>query len=264
MSNLQEKDLKHFLSIAVEASQEAGQYLREKWNTNIDIEMKGEINPVTEADKNSERMIIEKLTKHFPDHDILAEEGSSERKDSVFKWVIDPLDGTVNFAHNYPLFCTSIALECEGKIVLGVVYDPLRNELFHAYQNGGAYLNEKQIQVSQNKTLIQSLVATGFSYNFKQNKEQALGYFEKAILHAQGIRRDGVAAIDLCYVACGRYDAFFELNLFPWDVAAGLILIEEAGGRVSRFDDSNYTIYDKEILATNSHIHQEFSQILIK
>lgn len=263
MTNLTENELSRYLAVGVEAARKAGTYSKSKWGTHLDIEYKGEINLVTEVDKNSEKMIVETLRAAFPDHDILGEEGMSERKDSPFKWVIDPLDGTTNFAHGYPLYCVSIALEHDGHIVAGVVYDPLRDELFSAFKGGGAFLNDRRVHVSRADTVIKSLIATGFSYNFKQAKDVTLEHFRNVILRAQGIRRDGVAAIDLCYVACGRYDGFFELNLFPWDMAAGLLFVLEAGGSVTRFDGSPFTIYDKDILATNGTIHDEMVSILM-
>lgn len=254
--------LKLFLAAATQAAKAAGAFSRSRFGTKLNIEMKGEINPVTEVDKESERMIVEILRGKFPEHDILGEEGQGQRKNSSYKWIIDPLDGTVNYSHGYPLFAVSIALECAGKIIVGVVYDPLRDELFTAIEGGGAHLNGKPIHVAPTKKLIQAMIGTGFSYTFKQNKDKSLDHFENVITRAQAVRRDGVAAIDLCYVACGRFDGFWELNLFPWDVAAGVLIISEAGGQVTRFDGAPFSVYDKEILASNGTVHSEMTAAL--
>lgn len=254
--------LENFLAVAMEAARTAGAYSKSKWGTNLSVEYKGEINLVTEVDKNSEKIIVDILQKNFPDHDILGEEGQGERRDSPYRWIIDPLDGTTNFAHGYPLYAVSIALEHDDVIVVGVVYDPLRDEMFAAIRGQGAFCNDKKVQVSKTDTLIRAMVGTGFSYIFKENPAESLDQFRDVILKVQGIRRDGVAAIDLCYVACGRYDGFWELNLFPWDMAAGLVILEEAGGCVTRFDGTKFSVYDKEVLATNGRIHTEFSGVL--
>lgn len=257
-----ESELARFLTVGIEAAKKAGTYSKSKWGSHLDIEYKGEINLVTEVDKNSEKMIVDTLRAAFPDHDILGEEGMSERKDSPFKWVIDPLDGTTNFAHGYPLYCVSIALECAGEILIGIVYEPLRDEMFTAVKGQGAHLNGKALRVSKAGEVLKALVSTGFAYNIRQAKDASLEHFKNVILRAQGVRRDGVAAIDLCYVAAGRYDGFWELNLFPWDMAAGLLMVTEAGGNVTRFDGTPFTIYDKEILATNGLLHDEMVAIL--
>lgn len=250
-------DLNVFLDAAVNAAKAAGLYSKGRFGTKLSVEMKGEINPVTEVDKESERLIVERLRAQFPDHDLLGEEGQGQRKDSPYKWIIDPLDGTVNYSHGYPLYAVSIALEFSGEIVVGAVYDPLRDETFTAVKGGGAALNARPIRVSPTEKLIQAMIGTGFSYTFKQNKDKSLEHFQNVITKAQAVRRDGVAAIDLCYVACGRFDGFWELNLFPWDVAAGVLIIKEAGGKVTRFDGTPFSVYDKEILATNGALHCE-------
>jgi myo-inositol-1(or 4)-monophosphatase len=256
------KDLQTFLLAATEAAKTAGAYSRSRFGTRLDVEMKGEINPVTEVDKESERLIAESLRRRFPDHDILGEEGQGQRKDSPYKWIIDPLDGTVNYSHGYPLYAVSIALEFEGSIIAGAVYDPLHEEMFSAVKGGGAFLNGNPIRVSGVEKLIQAMIGTGFSYTFKQNKDKSLEHFQNIIMRAQAVRRDGVAAIDLCYVACGRFDGFWELNLFPWDVAAGVLIITEAHGKVSRFDGTPFSVYDKEILVTNGIVHAEMISAL--
>lgn len=246
-----------FMQVAIPAAKEAGQLQRERVSGPLQVEFKGEINPVTEVDKLSESLIIKRIESVFPDHDILAEEGSGVRKDSPFKWIIDPLDGTVNFSHGYPCFAPSIALEFEGRIIGGVVYDPMRDELFEGFLGEGSFLNKKRIQVSECKDLKRSLISTGFAYNVKQTLDRDMQFFTRAIMNAQGVRRDGVAAIDVCYVACGRYDGFYEANLWPWDTAAGLIIAQEAGAKVSQYNGEAYTVYEKEIVIANPHLHGE-------
>lgn len=253
-----------FLEVAVRAAKQAGEHILSKWGTGVSFELKGEINLVTEVDKKAEQIILKNLESAFPDHDIMTEEGQAQRKDSEFKWIIDPLDGTTNFAHSYPLFAVSIALEHKGEIILGVVYDPLREELFTAIQGKGAFLNGKSIHVSAVSELGRALLGTGFAYNVRETKENNLREFGNMLMHAQGVRRDGVAAIDLCYVACGRYDGFWELNLFPWDVAAGTLMIREAGGRVSNYSGKKFSVYEKEILATNGRFHDEMLAVITK
>lgn len=252
------------MDVATQAARQAGEYICSKWGTGVAFELKGDINLVTEVDKHAEKIIVEHILSVFPDHDIMGEEGQAARKNSEYKWIIDPLDGTTNFAHSYPLFAVSIALEHKGEIVVGVVYDPLRRELFSASRGNGAFLNGNPIRVSAVKTLGSALVGTGFAYNVRETKDNNLREFANMIMHAQGVRRDGVAAIDLCYVACGRYDAFWELNLFPWDVAAGVLVIREAGGRVSNYKGKDFSVYEKEILATNGGFHDEMLAVVTK
>lgn len=251
------------LNFAIQTAREAGQILLEKFGRKINISMKGDINLVTEADLASEKLIIERIKSYYPKHSILAEESGNAvvLGDSTWKWIIDPLDGTTNFAHGYPCFCVTLALEHEGKIVIGVTFDPTRNELFAAEKGQGATLNNKQIRVSETEKLGDALLVTGFPYNFKQ-KENFAKSLTNFLLHSRGVRRDGSAAIDMAYVACGRFDGFWEEGLNPWDVAAGVLLIEEAGGRVSYYDDSPFSIYEPPICASNSLIHQEMLQIL--
>ena len=255
-------DKKYYADVAVLAAREAGQFIKSKWGTGVAVELKSEINLVTEVDKVAEKIIVGHISKVFPDHDIMGEEGLAERKDSDYKWIIDPLDGTTNFAHSYPLFVVSIALEHKGQIIAGVVYDPLREELYSATQGGGAFLNDKKIQVSRVENLGRALIGTGFAYNLRESKDNNVKQFSDMLMHAQGVRRDGAAAIDLCYVACGRYDGFWELNLFPWDVAAGVLMIEEAGGRVSNYKGQKFSVYEKEIVASNGLIHDGFLAVI--
>jgi myo-inositol-1(or 4)-monophosphatase len=248
------------LNFAIETAREAGRILLEKFGRKINISLKGDINLVTEADLASEKLIIEKIKSYHPKHAILAEESGEAviiGGDTRWKWIIDPLDGTTNFAHGYPCFCVTIALE----IVVGVTFDPTRNEMFAAEKGKGATLNNKPIRVSETENLSEALLVTGFPYDFKQRVDFAR-HITEFLLRSRGIRRDGSAAIDMAYVACGRFDGFWEEGLNPWDVAAGLLLIEEAGGRVSYYDDSRFSIYAPPICASNNLIHGEMLEVL--
>lgn len=251
------------LNFAIQTARDAGQILLEKFGRKINISMKGDINLVTEADLASEKLIIERIKSYYPKHSILAEEAGNAvvLGDSTWKWIIDPLDGTTNFAHGYPCFCVTIALEHEGKIVLGVTFDPTRNELFAAEKGQGATLNNKPIRVSETEKLGNALLVTGFPYNFKQ-KENFARHLTDFLLQSRGVRRDGSAAIDMAYVACGRFDGFWEEGLNAWDVAAGVLLIEEAGGSVTYYDGSPFSVYSPPICASNGLIHHEMLQVL--
>jgi myo-inositol-1(or 4)-monophosphatase len=252
------------LNFAIETAREAGQILLEKFGRKINISKKGDINLVTEADLASEKLIIERIRSHFPKHGILAEESGAaivEGGDAAWKWIIDPLDGTTNFAHGYPCFCVTLALEHNGEIALGVTFDPTRNELFAAEKGNGATLNNKPIRVSETEELKNALLVTGFPYNARE-RENFTRHFTGFTYKSRGIRRDGSAAIDMAYVSCGRFDGFWEEGLQPWDVAAGVLLIEEAGGRVSYYDDSKFSIYKPPICASNGSIHQEMLEVL--
>lgn len=255
-------DLQKYLDLATAAAKEAGEYIRSKWEGSFKIEHKGAINLVTEVDKQSEKMIVDEIYKHYPDHDILAEEGTGQKTDSKFRWIIDPLDGTTNFAHGYPVFVVSIGLAYKGDVIVGVVYDPTREEMFTATKGGGAFLNRKKIFVSKQKKLSESLLCTGFAYDVREAKNNNIAEFSKMLKSVQAVRRDGAAALDLCYVACGRFDGFWERGLLPWDMAGGVLLILEAGGQVTTYDGDAYSMTNGKILATNGLIHQEMSQIL--
>ena len=252
------------LNFAIETARDAGQILLEKFGRKIGIFKKGDINLVTEADLASEKLIIERIKSYYPKHAILAEEsGDAVLLDGVntWKWIIDPLDGTTNYAHGYPCFCVTIALEHDGEIVIGVTFDPTRNELFAAERGKGATLNGKTIRVSETEKLSESLIVTGFPYNFKE-KENFARHLTDFLLHSRGVRRDGSAAIDMAYVACGRFDGFWEDGLNPWDVAAGLLLIEEAGGQVTYYNGEKYNIYSPPICGSNGLIHREMMEVL--
>jgi len=254
--------MKNFLEIAKKAALLSGEIQMSHLGRIEKIEFKSDINLVTNVDKQCEAEIISLIQSEFPTHDILAEEGSGKRKDSDYKWIIDPLDGTTNYAHAYPLFCTSIALEHKGEIIVGVVYEPNLRELFIAEKGGGATLNHQPLKVSPIADLRRALLATGFAYNVGEVSDNNLNHFENFILNAQAVRRDGVAAVDLCYTAAGRFDGFWEINLFPWDVAAGYLILEEAGGKITDFKGRPFNVYSKEITASNSKIHSAMIQIL--
>jgi myo-inositol-1(or 4)-monophosphatase len=252
-----------FLKIAETACRRAGAIQLDGMKQSLTIDFKGAINLVTDVDRACERAIVDLIQGSFPDHDILAEEGTGQRKDSPYKWIIDPLDGTTNYTHGYRLFCTSIALEFKGEIVLGAVYEPNLDEMYLAEKNNGATLNGNNLQVSQIPSLDKAMLCTGFAYNIRETANNNLNHFENFLMKAQAVRRDGVAAVDLCFLAAGRYDGFWELNLFPWDVAAGFLILEEAGGRVTNFSGQTFDVYQKEILASNGKIHREMVQVLV-
>ena len=243
-------------------AREAGDLLRGRLHDRHFIQYKGEINLVTEADRLSELLIVERIRWEFPMHDILTEESPETTNGSDFRWIIDPLDGTTNYAHGYPVFCVSIALEVTGVIMLGVVYNPMLDELFTAERGAGAFLNGKRLTVSRTETLSRSLLATGFPYDIREDRNNNINYFEVMALSAQAVRRAGSAALDLAYLAAGRFDGFWELKLMPWDTAAGWLLVEEAGGGVTDLCGDPYHLHSRNMLASNSLIHAEMVRIL--
>ena len=252
------------LNFAIETARDAGRLLLEKFGRITSITKKGDINLVTEADLASEALIVERIKSYYPKHAILAEEGGDVivvEGESSWKWIIDPLDGTTNYAHGYPCFCVTLALEKAGEIVIGVTFDPTRNELFVAEKGQGASLNGRQIRVSETDEIGNALIVTGFPYDFKQREDFAR-HLTEFMMRSRGVRRDGSAAIDMAYVACGRFDGFWEEGLNPWDVAAGYLLIEEAGGRVSYYDGSEFNIYKPPLCASNGRIHGDMLGIL--
>jgi myo-inositol-1(or 4)-monophosphatase len=240
---------------------EAGDLLVSSLHQLKRIDYKSEANLVTNIDKEAERRILRRITRRFPDHAILAEE-SSPKAGSRYKWIIDPLDGTTNFAHTFPVACVSIAVERDGEVILGGVFDPFRKELFFAEQGRGAALNGRKIAVSKPKTLRESLLCTGFPYDRKLFASTYLAIFGSFMIRCHGIRRTGSAAIDICYVACGRFDGFWELKLNAWDTAAASLICREAGGRLSDFRGDPYSIYEPEALASNGFIHEEMLKVL--
>ena len=253
---------------AAETAVAAGKILLDGFGTNFKISSKeGRNNLVTEYDLKSEKFIIDQLHTAFPKHTFLAEESGISKfnnNEQEIVWVIDPLDGTVNYAHNLPVFSVSIAA-CRGKEILcGVIYQPVLNELFIAEQNNGSYMNGKRIHVSDSEKFPSSFLVTGFPYNVNSNPQYCIDSFVDIILEGIPIRRLGSAAMDLAYVACGRFDGFFEINLKPWDVAAGALLVKEAGGIVTQYDNSEYFIDAPSILASNQHIHNDIYKVLKK
>jgi myo-inositol-1(or 4)-monophosphatase len=254
------------LTIAIEAAKEAGKYLKYSVGKVRSIEMKQgeERNLVSEIDKGSEAKIIGIIKRHYPNHAILAEESGASTASSDYKWVIDPLDGTTNFLHGLPVFCVTIGVEYKGEIIAGVVYDPNLDELFTAERGSGAYCNGKRMKVSQASELINSLLVTGFPYDIAKNPDNAVGHFVNFLMEGQAVRRLGSAALDLSYVAAGRFDGFWEVNLNPWDMAAGVLFVHEAGGKVTDFSGAPSSIYNKQVLASNSIIHDAMLQVLKK
>lgn len=252
-----------FKKVAVLAAVSAGNFIAKNVGKIKSIRYKGETNIVTDIDKRAEDIIIGVIKKPYPRHNFLAEEKAYRRNDSDFTWIIDPIDGTTNFLHGFPFFCVSVALTYREKVIVGVVYDPSKNELFHAERKKGAFLNRKRIHVSGVKEVKKALLSTGFAYNVKKTKRNNVNNFAKFLKTSQAIRRPGSAALDICYVACGRFDGFWELRLSSWDTAAGFRIVEEAGGKVTKFDGSKYSVYDKEILVSNSKIHSRMVKTLL-
>jgi myo-inositol-1(or 4)-monophosphatase len=243
-------------------AREAGALLRERLHKRHTIQYKGEINLVTEADRLSEALIMRRIGLAFPGHDILTEESPETANGSGFRWIIDPLDGTTNYAHGLPLFSVSIALEIDGVIRLGAVYNPMLDELFAAEKGAGAFLNGGRLDVSRIAELSRCLLATGFPYDIREDRNNNFNYFKALAMKAQAVRRAGSAALDLAYVAAGRFDGFWELKLAPWDTAAAWLLVTEAGGVVTDLNGGPYGLCSPHILATNGSIHEEMLRIL--
>ncbi len=255
-------DWNEYLALAKKTARDAGEMLRKKFNKDIKVSYKGSVNLVTNCDREAQNIIYNGIREHFPQHDFLAEEGLDKEKGNKYRWIIDPLDGTTNYAHGYPIFCISIALEWNREIILGVVFDPMREEMFWAIKGNGAFLNGKRIKISTVKELDRSLLSTGFPYDIRTSEINNINNFVRVIKVAQAVRRDGSAALNLCYVASGRFDGFWELKLYPWDVAAGSLILSEAGGKVSDFKNGKFNIFEKEILATNGFIHRQMLSVL--
>lgn len=251
------EDLTKIKKVAIKAAKEAGEHALNRMGHLREVSHKGGPNDlVTDVDKKCEEIIISKIKKEFPLHSILAEESGEQLVGDVFKWIIDPLDGTTNYAHGFPVFCISIGVVYNNSVKVGVVYDPTRDELFTAEEGNGAFLNSEPVKVSTRPKVHDSLVATGFAYNVPGRNDN-LTYFKIIMEKAQAVRRAGSAAIDLCYVACGRFDGFWEFGLAPWDTAAGQLMVKEAGGKVTTIDGKPFDIFQKEIVATNGQIHDE-------
>ena len=252
----------NFLEAAVVAARAAGELQRRRLWSDIDIQFKGETDLVTEVDRACEELIVTTLRSRFPDHDILAEENDYGELRASHRWIIDPLDGTTNYAHGFPWFAVSIALEIDGEVKVGVVFQPVLDEMFSAVKGEGAWLNGKRLAVSGRQPLRQCLLATGFPYDGTCDNENNLDHFCRFQLAARGIRRAGAAALDLAYVAAGRLDGYWECKLKPWDMAAGSLLVEEACGRVTNHRGESHSVYDHRILASNGLIHETMLEYL--
>lgn len=252
------------LIIAKRAAREAGRLQLSYFGNLKDIQFKsGRRDPVSEADKASEALIAGIIKSAFPTHGFLAEEKTAWQGDGSSRWIVDPLDGTVNYSHGFPCFCVSIAYERDGEVVVGVVHDPVRREMFHAVKGKGAFLNGKNISVSMTPKLANSLIVTGFPYDIDRHADKILKLFNRMTIASQGMRRLGSAALDLCYIAAGRFDGYWEFGLKPWDTAAGALIVTEAGGKVTALDGGPFSFMDSsEILVSNGKIHGEMAKKL--
>jgi myo-inositol-1(or 4)-monophosphatase len=255
-----------YLDFAIELARDAGGILKHYMGREKHVELKGRANLVTIADKESEALIIRRILDRYPHHGILAEESgiSGSHEAGAGKWIIDPLDGTTNFAHQYPFFCVSIAFEQAGNVLCGAVYDPFRDEMFSGGRGLGSFVNGQRLAVSNVDSIGGALILTGFPYGVRQKMKTAISQFEAFLFESQAVRRGGSAALDLCYIAFGRCDGFWEMDLHPWDTAAGLVILEEAGGSVSDFAGGPFSVYGKQIVASNGRIHDEMVGVLRK
>jgi myo-inositol-1(or 4)-monophosphatase len=265
LKNQNLENLPEIKKVLLKCLKEGGNIIRRGYGRTHSIHLKGPVSIVTEIDTATEKKIVSIIKNRFPSHRLLTEESSPYKGTSSYRWIIDPLDGTTNYAHHLPLFCVSIGLENEGKIILGGIYNPISDELFFAEKGRGAFLNGKKIKVSQTKRLIESLLVTGFPYDRQEKAVFYLKFFKEMMQRTQGLRRLGAAAMDLAYVACGRFEAFWEFNLKPWDMAAGSLIVEEAGGKITDFEGNPINI-DKpfQLLSSNSKVHHEITSIFKK
>jgi myo-inositol-1(or 4)-monophosphatase len=249
------------LAVAAEAARAAGDILRDRFGRTNRIEKKGVIDLVTDADLKAERAVLDILRHRLPGDRILSEEAGQTDAPSNRTWLVDPLDGTTNFAHGFPFFAVSIALEADGDLVLGIVYNPWQNECFEAAAGAGAFLNGAPIRVSAVDNLQEALLGTGFPYDIHERSESVMDLFTRMVVRAQGVRRPGSAALDLCYLAAGRLDAFWESGLKPWDTAAGAVIVKEAGGAISTFEGAPFSPYADTLVASNGPLHQAMLEI---
>jgi myo-inositol-1(or 4)-monophosphatase len=246
-----------YLETAADIAREAGALLANYFERRVAFELKGDFDLVTEADRASEKLVVERLRSHFPSHSIMAEEGGGHEGSSDYRWFVDPLDGTTNFAHSFPMFNVTLGLERAGEMIAGVIYDPVSQELFSAEQGAGAYLNHRRIRVSQCKRLEDSLASTGFPSR-KRHLNINIHFYHQMAMASHGVRRTGSAALDLAYVACGRLDAFWEFGLMPWDMAAGSLIVREAGGAVSEMHGGPHSVTSsRDLLADNATVHDQ-------
>lgn len=257
-----QKELREVVSFGSKVAIAAGSILKRGISGKIRVKFKGKINPVTEFDLKAERFIISRIKKEYPHHSIMAEETRDKKTTSEYSWVIDPLDGTVNYSHNFPIYAVSIALCKRNEPIAGFVYDPERGELFRAVKGQGAYLNKKKINVSKETKLIRSLLSTGFAYNIQTARKNNLGMFARMSKKAQAVRRSGSAALDLSWVGCGRLDGYWEYYLAPWDTAAGILIVTEAGGEISCINGQKYSIFRNDIVTSNRRIHNQIRAVL--
>ncbi len=269
MSGLPDEGLLPFAAPAARIAKEAGALIREFFLRGVETEYKGDVDLVTVADRTSEKLIVERLQEVFPAHGIYGEEGTRDGIDREYRWYVDPLDGTTNFTHGFPVFAVSMGLEYrpaglqageDGTLIAGVIYDPMRDELFVTEKGKGAYLNGSPIHVSAVDTLGEALLATGFPSR-KRHENPNIHLYQEITLRSHGVRRAGSAALDLAYTACGRFDGYWEFNLNPWDTAAGALLVVEAGGTMSGFEGTAFRLDSREVLATNGHIEREVTQL---
>ena len=258
------KVMDHLLEFAVHCARESGKIQRKNYEKHFEIHHKGEINLVTDVDFACQERIIKLIRQSFPQDHIISEEKSNRFDGTQNRWIVDPLDGTTNYAHGYPFFCTSIAYEVKGEVVLGVVYNPIFKELFTGRKGRGAYLNGRRLNVSGIRTLKNSLLSTGFPYDIVTSKDNNIDHFINFLYHAQAVRRDGSAALNLSYVAAGRFDGYWELKLNSWDMAAGALIVREAGGRITNLRGGRFDIYKNDVIATNGLIHAQMVKILKK
>lgn len=252
--------MESYLETAIGIAREAGALINTFAERRVPFELKGEFDLVTEADRASEELIVSRLQSHFPTHTIIGEEGGERSASSEYCWYVDPVDGTTNFAHGFPVYNTTLALEHSGEMIAGVVFDPTRNEMFAAEKGGGAYLNGHRIRVSKANRVEDSLVATGFPSR-KRHENVNVHFYYQLALQSHGVRRAGAAAIDLAYVSCGRLDAFWEFGLNPWDMAAGILLVQEAGGKCSTMKGAPANLRGRHLLTSNTLIHEEMLRL---
>lgn len=251
-----------YLRVALDAAREAGELIRSRLGSGVRIDLKGQINLVTEVDTACEDLLRRRLLGAFPDHRILGEEGGEQGEGSPCLWLVDPLDGTTNFAHGYPFFAVSLGLEIDGRIEVGVVHDPTRDETFWATRGGGAFLDGAPIRVTGEQVLDRALLVTGFPYDVRSFPDVHLDLFRSFMMTCRGLRRDGAAALDLCYLACGRFDGFYELGLAPWDLAAGSLIVHEAGGRLTDLRGRPLDVRRKELVASNGPLHEQMLEVI--
>lgn len=259
---MKKTDIKRMLNFTVDLATRVGDHIVQNATRHKHVRYKGEVDLVTRFDKKSQDMIVGELMKAYPKYGILSEEGVNYNEHAPYKWIVDPLDGTTNFAHGLPIWAISIALEVEGDIMLGVVYEPCRQEMFSAIKNMGAFNGRKKINVSRIDKLTQALLVTGFPYDIRTSKDNNLDHFCNFAVRAQAVRRLGSAALDLCYTACGRFDGYWELKLSPWDQAAGSLILSESGGMITDFQGNKFNIYGDEVLGTNRLIHEQMMVVL--